>query len=295
MELLQLKYFCDAAKTQNFSKTAQKFDVPPSCISQSIKRLEKELSVKLFTRSANKISLNSKGIEFYEKVSIGLNYINNAATAVKDDGKKGEINICVNSNRRLVMQAIKKFQSIYPGVNIITRHLTDHSSDNFDIIISRDDLQNKAFNKTKLLSEPLCVAINKDNPIAKQPHFNLALLADHPFISTNKQSKLYELTNVICNKYGFEPKIVLLSDDTYYVRKHVELNLAVTLAPAFSWYGQFDDSVLLFPSDNCMYDTYIYTNSEKYISVCTKNFIKFLISECKEEYESTDFSDLQQS
>ena len=89
MELLQLKYFCDAANSQNFSKTAEKFGVPPSCISQSIKRLEKELSVKLFNRSANKITLNNKGIEFYEKVSYGLGIINSAALAVTDNGKKG--------------------------------------------------------------------------------------------------------------------------------------------------------------------------------------------------------------
>ena len=42
MELLQLKYFCHAAQSCNFSKTAEKFGVPASGISQSIKRLEKE-------------------------------------------------------------------------------------------------------------------------------------------------------------------------------------------------------------------------------------------------------------
>jgi len=52
MELLQLTYFCDAAVTQNFSKTAQKYNVPPSNISQSIKRLERELSAPLFDRRA---------------------------------------------------------------------------------------------------------------------------------------------------------------------------------------------------------------------------------------------------
>ena len=52
MELLQLTYFCDAAATQNFSQTAKRFNVPPSNISQSIKRLEEELGVPLFTRSA---------------------------------------------------------------------------------------------------------------------------------------------------------------------------------------------------------------------------------------------------
>ena len=55
MELLQLKYFCDAAETENFSKTAEKYLVPTSNISQSIKRLEKELDTELFEHRANRI------------------------------------------------------------------------------------------------------------------------------------------------------------------------------------------------------------------------------------------------
>jgi len=65
MELLQLKYFCDAAKTQNFSQTAKKFMVPPSDISQTVKRLEKELGVALFSRHANRIVLNENGKRFF--------------------------------------------------------------------------------------------------------------------------------------------------------------------------------------------------------------------------------------
>ncbi len=48
MEVLQLRYFCDSARTQNFSLTAKKFMVPPSAVSQSIRRLEKELGFVLF-------------------------------------------------------------------------------------------------------------------------------------------------------------------------------------------------------------------------------------------------------
>ena len=61
MELLQLKYFSHAAKTENFSHTAQKFRVPTSGISASIKKLESEIGVKLFDRTANKIKLNEYG------------------------------------------------------------------------------------------------------------------------------------------------------------------------------------------------------------------------------------------
>ena len=43
--------------------------VPASSVSTSVKRLEKELGVLLFDRSANKIKLNAKGQIFSEALS----------------------------------------------------------------------------------------------------------------------------------------------------------------------------------------------------------------------------------
>jgi len=61
MELLQLRYFCDAAQTENFSQTAREYQVPTSNISQTIKRLESELGTELFHRRKNHIFLNEQG------------------------------------------------------------------------------------------------------------------------------------------------------------------------------------------------------------------------------------------
>lgn len=46
MELLQLTYLFDAAETESFSRTAQRFTAPSSNISQSVKRLETELGAR---------------------------------------------------------------------------------------------------------------------------------------------------------------------------------------------------------------------------------------------------------
>ena len=78
MEILQLKYFCDAAQTENFSVTAAKHHVPTSCVSQSVRRLEKELGCELFFRSANRISLNENGKRFYGGVQRALNALEEA-------------------------------------------------------------------------------------------------------------------------------------------------------------------------------------------------------------------------
>ena len=48
MELLQLRYFYESAKNQSFSKTSEKYMVPLSSVSASIKRLEQEIKTDLF-------------------------------------------------------------------------------------------------------------------------------------------------------------------------------------------------------------------------------------------------------
>ena len=110
MELLQLTYFCDAAESQNFSHTAQKFLVPPSNISQSIKRLETELSVPLFDRSANRITLNAQGAAFYQKAKAALALLEDARAEVTDQGNAGVIRLSIRTNRRVVMQTVEAFR-----------------------------------------------------------------------------------------------------------------------------------------------------------------------------------------
>ena len=61
MEFLQLKYFFESSKNENFAKTAEKFMVPPSSVSTAIKRLENELGCELFDRKSNSILLNENG------------------------------------------------------------------------------------------------------------------------------------------------------------------------------------------------------------------------------------------
>lgn len=86
MELLQLKYFCDAAQTENFSKTAKKFLVPTSNISQSVKRFGRELGVELFEHRANKIALADAGKRFYEKAKLALEMLEDAKNEVMGGG-----------------------------------------------------------------------------------------------------------------------------------------------------------------------------------------------------------------
>lgn len=283
MELLQLTYFCHAAETENFSATAKKFSVPPSDISQSIKRLEKELSTSLFVRGANRISLNEKGREFYKQVKSALSLIEAAVTEVTDDGAFGQIKICVEINRRLVMQTIEKYRRLYPQVDIIAKHSKYSAGEDFDFVISAEKIADKDFEGTEILSEEILLAMNRDSALARLELPTAKELQSEHFVTLTEGNNLYTITKQACEEMGFCPRIAIQSEDPFYVRRCVELGLCVAFVPAISWRGQFSDEIVLKRTTNLRRQTYVCRNKKKYMSRCAKEFLSMLIEECKNE------------
>ena len=276
MELLQLKYFCDAAQTENFSKTANKYHVPPSNISQSIKRLEVELGVKLFDRKSNCLTLNKNGENFYKKVKEALNILENAQAEMSDNNDKGVLKICIMTNRFTVSKTIEKFAKKYPDIVISSSYSLSADSEDFDIIISDDNLRSDNTEREMIVSEGISLAINTENPLAHKAEINGEDLAKENFICMNEESSLFSTTKKICNSMNFQPNIVMQSPDPVFVRKCVDLNLGVTFAPAISWQGQFSDKVVLKKLDGFYRTTYAYKNKNKFNKKSIINFIEML-------------------
>ncbi|MBQ6823397.1 MAG: LysR family transcriptional regulator [Clostridia bacterium] len=243
MEILQLKYFCDAAQTQNFSKTAKKFMVPPSDISQTVKRLEKELETPLFERHANKIKLNDAGSLFYKNAKAALDLLEDAEKLLKAAEKKQTIRINICICRRIVMEVLEEFRTLHPEVSFITSHNNDEIYDGFDIIVTDKEL-NVPFFKTIAAEENFLLAYNK-NTFSIHNVTDPSELKELPLITMNSGSSVYERTLKICKQLGFAPHIALQSEDPFYIRKCLELGLGISIVPALSWHGQFSENISL--------------------------------------------------
>ena len=258
MELLQLRYFCDAAETQNFSKTAKKFLVPTSNISQSVKRLERELRIELFEHRANRIVLADAGKHFYDKVRPALDSLDSARLEAMGGGKtaRGEIKLLVLCNRTLVMDAIERFKKDHSDVSFVIRHELEADMD-YDLLIS--DKSPYGYSEKYLLTEDdILLAICKDNPLAKYGTLSVSDLRDEHFITMPRGRSLYRLTNSICLDAGFSPSISLLTDDPTYIRKQVELGLGIAFVPSRSWSGLFSDDVVLRSVGNFKRNTFVF-------------------------------------
>ena len=276
MELLQLRYFCDAAQTQNFSKTAKKFLVPTSNISQSVKRLENELGVELFEHRANKIILADAGKRLYDKASKAIGLLDEAEREIKSEQNEigGEIKLLVFCNRRLVTKAIECFKSDHPQVSFVLRHELEADMD-FDMLIS--DVCPYEYSEKRLLAhEDNLLAIGKDNPLSRVANLSARDLANERFISMPKGRSLYSITNSICQDAGFTPNISIQTDDPFYIRKYVELGLGIAFVPSCSWKGLFSDNVALKKIGDLSRNTYIYLPKEHKSRPCVADFLSVL-------------------
>lgn len=282
MELLQLKYFCEAAKFENFSKTAKKYMVPTSNVSQTIKRLEKELGKELFIRSANKIKLNENGKIFYECVKMGLEKIEEGEKILSENILRDEIRLNICTNRRIVTTAIEKFRKEYPNVTFYLSHNSD-AEDDFDFIIADSFFGEKDYDKKLLIDEDMLLAISKTNPLSEKNILTTDDIKKEQFITMSEKSSIHKITQSICAFLGFEPNVIIQTDDPLYIRKYVELGLGITLFPAFSWKNQFSDNVSIKSIGNFKRKTFVYQKKNKYISDASKKFLNTLISVCNND------------
>ena len=282
MELLQLIYFCDAAESENFTKVAKKHGVPTSNISQTVSRLENELEVKLFDRSANRVSLNEQGRAFYKQVKASLEMLKNAVSSVKDVSNEisGEIKLLVHTNRNTVIKAVEQFKNENPNIVFTFSNDLNADPDDFDIIISDDVSLYKNYDAQILIKEEIIVALLKDNPLSKKPNLTVSDLTQERFVTMQTGSSLYKHVVKICQGAGFEPNIAVQIDDPYYIRKYLEIGMGIAFVPSVSWAGLFSDNVILRKIGDYKRDTYIFTKRNKYKSFAVRKFCELLLGIC---------------
>ena len=274
MELLQLKYFCDAAECENFSKTAEKNRVPTSNISQTVKRLETELGVQLFRRGPNKISLSDEGRVFYNGAKRALFALEEAVSGLSETGKEvsGEIKLLIRAHRRILAFAIERFKTEYPKIQLSINHDRDAAYSDYSFIISDGTEQREHYTKEQLLTERVVLAVPKSHPLAKLERVALSELSDEGFICMSHGSSLAELSIAICRAEGFNPRVVINAEDPYYVRKYVEMGLGIALVPEVSWRGLFSDNTVFLDIGDYKRVIYLYIQGDKVLSRVEKAF-----------------------
>jgi len=214
MEILQLRYFFESAKNENFAKTAEKYNVPPTSVSASVKRLENELGCKLFDRFSNRIILNDNGKRMLKSLSVIFNELDEAVNSLSSQiTDTREIKILVRSMRNMIMNFIIEYKTKYPHIKFKT--IFDFAKtdfENYDIIIDEKTDRHPGYESFTVFEGNVRLKASKNHPLCGKK-LALKQLKNQPFVSMGEHSNIHRIFIKACEKAGFTPNIVIQCND----------------------------------------------------------------------------------
>lgn len=286
MEILQLKYFCSAAETENFALTARKYFVPAASVSQCIRRLEEELGCSLFDRKPNGVRLNEFGKIFYMTASSSLGMLSDVKRKLNDEEIAGNINLLVMSSRDIVSKVIKEFKSKYKKVSFHIDYDMEDNREKYDLIITDNIPLIKEYESVELLADELVLIVSKNHPLATKEKIYVKDLEHEQFITFNTKSGLYSITRRMCNQHLFYPEVSIHCDDPYYIIQYVEENLGITVVPLAAWSSYLNENVVLRKIEDATPEyakkrSVLTYNTRKYMQKSVKIFMEMLLKECE--------------
>ena len=228
MELLQLRYFFESANLESFAKTAEKYMVPASSVSASVKRLEAELGCRLFDRTSNRIVLNENGKRMMNSLKVifdELDRMSGGLTDQADDTR--ETRILVKALRTIVTDLVIRYKAEHLNTKFrLISEFNEMNGENYDIIIDTESDSYIGYERFELYRQRIWIYAAEDSPLCGH-RLTLKQLADQPFAAMSQYGNQYKILMRACQREGFKPNIVAQINDTGCFLKFIESGVAI--------------------------------------------------------------------
>lgn len=247
----QLQHFRVLADTLNFRKAAARLNIVQPALSMSIKKLEDEFGVSLFTRTTRDVTLTAAGHVALIEINKALNHLDLARQHARlaEQGALGTLSVGFvgSASFALLPKTVRAFRMRYPKIVLTLQETSGRrvlplvESGETDLGIIRTPAIHNPQVKIKTIEEGHFVAVvPTTGPWAStfndQAGIDLSTLARSPFInySYTESPMLHMAVINACREAGFSPQIVQEAIQVQTIVALVESGLGVGLVPSIS-------------------------------------------------------------
>jgi len=181
MNIKQIEYFVEVAKTLNYTKASQQLYISQSAITKQIFLLEEELKTELFIRSHKGVKLTLAGELFLKDAIDILQKIEGSQRRIQDfkEGKEGYLKLgyVMGLERTAMMKAIYQFYQQYPQCHVsydsdISYILRDKLlKGQVDMILTHRFLDDALYENEMIFQSQVMVYVCKDSKYSHKDYF----------------------------------------------------------------------------------------------------------------------------
>lgn len=295
MNIQALHYFIQVADSKSYSVAAKKIYVAQSSLSTTIKKLEDELAIKLFSYDGKSLNLTTEGERFYELAKEFLSSYEvffESAKKITDD-VFGTINLLlpVLVSDIYFAKPIAEFQRKYPNVKINVTNRAGFQTQNlisineFDIGVTIKPIIHNAFECIHIVKSPMVLAINESHPLSDREAVEYSELIHEQFLSYEENSVLYQNFISKTKDAGYAPQIKLKAPETPLLLSVIENGEgALVLPKCVVDYRKYDKiKTIPIKGEEEGYQLVLIYAKDKYLSTASQAFIDFIKEWYREE------------
>ncbi|MEB3100090.1 LysR family transcriptional regulator [Ferviditalea candida] len=245
MDIRQLRYFISVAEHLNFTEAAKQLFVAQPAVSQQIANLEKQMGVQLFIRDKHSVRLTNAGTVFLKDAQDIFSRFEESIERARqaEHGLIGKLNIGLLSApvRKLLPHLVRQFRQKYPNIHIhfnfyhLAELLEKLKADEIDLAftLSLGLHSIGGLEIRSLCTQPHCIIMHQDHPMANRKSINVAELAQEPFVMLERQESPpgFDLVMAMCANHGFSPSIVSQTSRVETVLMIVDSGIGITIMP----------------------------------------------------------------
>jgi DNA-binding transcriptional LysR family regulator len=242
IELHHLRHFVAVGDDLHFGKAAIRLNMAQPALSQSIKRLEASLGIRLLERNNRHVALTAAGRVFLDEARKALDQTKFAIRAARQvaAGETGELRIGTVTGAlfRYLPNAVRLFRSRWPGVQLrlderpMEEQITGLNTGDIDAAFLYTPFQgSEGLAFRTLYQYGFLAAVPETGPLAKKSRIKLADLAAEPFILFPQRQgpQMHAAIMAACQAAGFTPRITQEAQRIQTMLSLVACGLGVTL------------------------------------------------------------------
>ena len=249
LNLSRLQVLCEVVRQGSFSAAADSLSYTQSAISQSVARLEAETGAPLVVRGRRGVTPTPAGTALVSHAERIFEQVREAEADVAAvmGVRVGRLRVgsFPSGGASLMPPAVARFRRSHPHVTLT---LADgepeqliprlHSGE-LDLALlyefpgtrPRRRRVGAGLRSTRLLSDPMRVALAPEHPLADAAQLSLTDLRDEQWVQTSATSPCAQHVVATCLRAGFEPSVAFESDDFDTVQGLVAAGVGVALIP----------------------------------------------------------------
>lgn len=279
MELMQIRYFLEAARTKHMTNSAKNLHITQPALTQAIRRLENDLGVPLFAAKGRNIVLTEYGKYLQKKLEPLITQLDDIPEQLRMmvalEGETIHMNVLAASS--LIMEAIIEYKKEHGDINFQLQQNSE--SELYDIAITTKLFYQGAEERNSFAcAEEIYLAVPRNEKYKGRTSICLAEVSEEGFISLLGSREFRYICDRFCQHAGFTPKIIFESDNPSAVRNMIAANMGIGFWPEFTWGNAQNEHVQLLKIEEpvCQRDIIINYNQNKTDNRNVIEFYQFL-------------------